>query len=180
MQRDAKRASIYNYIYIYIYENIKIYIYIYIATRDAAAEVTNPQVGSQLEKDPIDQAIVVKCVFRDAPSAVTRLACFSYFAWRAIASFQSGRFLVGSIESMLESILTSYLTDIMCCIKWYDFIWFGLSKWSTDFSLRVPRPRPWFRRCLAWHFRDGLPLREWFGGGQPLDAGQAQKVTLDF
>ena len=132
-------------LYIYIHT----YIYIYIATRDAAAEVT--------EKDPIDQAIVVKCVFRDAPSDVTRLACFSYFAWRAIASFQSGGFFVGSIESMLESILTSYLTDIMWCIKWYDFIWFGLSKWSTDFSLRVPRPRPWFRRCLAWHFRDGLP-----------------------
>lgn len=76
------------------------YIYIYISTQDSAAEITDPQVGSQSEKDPIDQAIVVKCVFRDAPSDVARLACFSYFAWRAIASFQSGGFFVGSIESI--------------------------------------------------------------------------------
>ena len=87
--------------------------------QDSAAEITDPQVGSQSEKEPIDQTIVVKRVFGwDAPSDVARLACFSYFAWRAIASFQSGGLFVWSIESMLESKLTSYLTDTkICCIN---------------------------------------------------------------
>ena len=71
--------------------------YIIFFSKQDSAEITGPQVGSQSEKEPIDQTIVVKRVFGwDAPSDVARLACFSYFAWRAIASFQSGGFLCGA------------------------------------------------------------------------------------